>query len=351
MILNDVVATVSTKNRTQTTLPLVLTSILCSTYKPGKLVVYDDNDTFTNPLENEIYKNILTGLLNIGVNWFWLPGEKRGQIHNHEKARVDYTEEFVWRIDDDNILCANVLEELYKAIIQDNKIGAVGPSILDPKNTWNTPLASNGIKDIKLGINVQWNFNKEAVKVIEVDHLQGSTFLYRRAAAKHGYEKKLSRVAHREETIFTYEMKRAGWRLLVLSGVNTWHMRYGTGGIRDHNIKFLFDSDEVIFQKKLAEWGVKFQDYKFIYLDNGMGDHYAFKSILPEILEKYKNTKIIIGACTPGAFWDINHPNVLVTSMKEIASFVNADEHNLYKFMFNKSWTKPVADAFRAIYL
>ena len=146
-------------------------------------------------------------------------------------------------------------------------------------------------------------------------------------------------------------MKRAGWRLLVLSGVNTWHMRYGSGGIRDHNIKFLFDSDEALFQKKIKEWGVEVRDYKFIYLDNGMGDHYAFKSILPEILEKYKNTKIIIGACTPIAFWDINYPNVVVTNMKEISSFINPDDHNLYKFMFNANWNKSVADAFRAIYL
>ncbi len=80
MILKDVVATVSTKNRTNTTLPLVITSILCSTYKPGLVIVYDDNDEFKDPRENEIYKNLLTGLNNIGVNWYWVPGQRKGQI-------------------------------------------------------------------------------------------------------------------------------------------------------------------------------------------------------------------------------------------------------------------------------
>lgn len=351
MLLKDVVATVSTKNRTQTTLPLVLSTILCSNYKPGKFIVYDDNDKFVDPRENEIYKNLLTGFTNAGIDWYWLPGERKGQIHNHERARLQNTEEFIWRIDDDNMLSSNVLESLYNLIKQDEKIGAVGPSILDPKNTWNTSLASNDINDLNLGINVQWNYNKEEPKIIEVDHLQGSTFLYRRAAGCHGYELKLSRVAHREETIFTYEMKRAGWRLLVISGVNTWHMRYGSGGIRDHNIKFLFDSDEALFQKKLAEWKVKPYNYKFIYLNCGLGDQYVFKSILPEIIEKYKNTKIVIGVCNPKVFWDISYPNVHITTLSEVKSFINEDEHSIYKFMFHKNWNKPVADAFRALYL
>lgn len=351
MILKDVVASVSTKNRTQTTLPLVLATLLCSNYKPGKIVIYDDNEKWSDPRESEIYKNLLTGFTNIGIDWFWLPGCKKGQIHNHERARTEYTEEFVWRIDDDTMLGYDTLEALYKAIKQDEKIGAVGPSILDPKKVWNISLASNDIKDINLGINVQWNYNTEGIKTIEVDHLQGSTFLYRRAAGAHGYELKLSRVAHREETIFTYEMKRNGWKLLVLSGVNTWHMRYGSGGIRDHNIKFLFDRDESLFQEKLKAWGIEPRNFKFIYLDNGIGDHYVFKSILPEIINKYKNTKIIIGACTPEAFWDIKDSNIFITTMSAVSSFVKPDEHNIYKFMFDKKWNKNITEAFRAMYL
>lgn len=350
MILNDVVATVSTKSRTNTTLPLVLTSLLCSTYKPSKLVIYDDNDAFKDPRENEVLKNVLQGLILAGINWYWNPGQRKGQIHNHEHARLNYDSEFIWRIDDDNILPANVLENLYDEIQSDPKIGAVGPSILDPKNKTYSSLASNNMMDIDLGLNIQWN-HYDKITPIEVEHLQGSTFLYRRAAATHGYNLKLSRVAHREETLFTYEMFRNGWKLIALCGLNTWHMRYGSGGIRDHNIKHLFDSDEQIFRNKLNEWNVTPYLYKVVYLDSGRGDHYAFKPVLEELSQKYKGHKIIVGACYPDIFWDVSYPNAVVTTMSEVAGFLKPDDHNIYKFMAERRWKDSLTNAYRKMYL
>lgn len=350
MILKDVVATVSTKNRSHTTLPLVLTSLLTLTYKPGKLVIYDDNDKFTNPAENEILKNLLQGLMGLGVAWFWLPGARKGQIHNHERARLNYEEEFIWRIDDDNVIEPNVLEQLYKFIKSDDKIGAVGPSILDYKNLKTYKIASNNIADIHLGMNVQWSYEKDR-KIVPVDHLQGSTFLYRRAAAGHGYDLGLTRVAHREETLFTYGIKRNGWKLYALCGVNTYHMRSGSGGIRDFNIKELFDKDEDYFLKKLAEWGVDAKRFKVVHLNSGRGDHYAFKSILPELVEKYKDERIIVAACYKEVFWDITYPNVSVVDIGDISLIIDAEAHQIYRFMGMRKWKGTLAEAYKAMYL
>lgn len=351
MILNDVVATVSTKNRTHTTLPLVLTSLLCSNYKPHKLIVYDDNDTLKDPREDEIYKNLLQGLINVGIQWFWLPGKRSGQIHNHEQARLTCEEEFIWRIDDDNILPSNVLEVLYNTIKSQPTVGAVGPSILDPKTPGvESKLASNSIEDIFLGINVQWN-HKNSIQVVKVDHLQGSTFLYRRKAATHGYNLNLSRVGHREETLFTYEMVINGWTLLAVCGLKTWHMRFGAGGIRSHNEEKLFRHDDAIFQQKLNEWGVKTNGYKFIYLNSGRGDHFAFKIIMEELVERNKDKKIFIGACYQDVFWDISYPNVVIMSLADVQPFVNPDDHNLYKFMAENNWKTTMTEAYRKLYL
>lgn len=350
MILKDVVAAVSTKNRTNTTLPLVITSILCSSYKPGKLIIYDDNDELKDPRESEIYKNLLSAVVNVGIEWFWLPGVRRGQIHNHERARVENNCKYIWRIDDDNILPGDVLETLYKFIETDEKIGAVGPSILDPKSIGTSPLASNAIKDVYLGHNIQWNYLKE-LQIKEVEHLQGSTFLYRRAAAEHGYELSLSRVGHREETIFTYEMFRNGWKLYAICGLNTWHMRYGSGGIRTYNEMQMFEHDEYVFREKLKKWGVDIVDYKFVYLNNGRGDHYAFKQIIPELVEKYKDKKITIGACFPEVFWDIKYPNVYIMRMGDVEMFINKEEHSIYKFMGERQWKQSIVEAFRKMYL
>lgn len=350
MILKDVVATVSTKNRTDTTLPLVITSIICSNYKPGKVIIYDDNDELKDPREKEIYKNLLSGIVNIGMEWFWLPGMRRGQIHNHERARLECDCKYIWRIDDDTILPSNVLETLYNFIETDDKIGAVGPSILDPKSIGSSPLASNAIKDIYLGHNIQWNHTK-TLEVKQVEHLQGSNFLYRREAAEHGYELTLSRVGHREETIFTHEMHRSGWKLFALCGLNTWHMRYGSGGIRTYNEIQMYEHDEYIFREKLKKWGVNIVDYKFVYLNNGRGDHYAFKQILPELVEKFKDKKITIGACFPDVFWDVNYPNVYVMKMGDIEAFIDKEQHSIYKFMGERYWKKSLVEAFRKMYL
>lgn len=350
MILKDVVATVSTKNRNNTTLPLVLTSVLCGTYKPGKFIIYDDNDEFKDPRESEVLNNLLQGLQNSGVNWYWLPGGRCGQVANHEKARLECETDFIWRVDDDNILPSNVLEILYKTITTNEKIGAVGPSILDPKQLRYTRLASNNMSDIYLGHNIQWN-NVNKITIEQVEHLQGSTFLYRKDAAKHGYCLELSRVGHREETIFTYEMHRAGWKLYAICGLNTWHMRYGAGGIRAHNDYKLFEHDEKIFQAKLQKWKVPLTEYKFIYLDNGYGDHYAFKSVLNEVVSKHADKKIYIGACYPDAFWDINYKNVEVLNFKEVESLVDIEKHNIYKFMAERKWKKSLAEAFKEMYL
>jgi GT2 family glycosyltransferase len=257
MITDKVTATVSTKGRYHNTFPLVLTSLANQTLKPSRLIIYDDNDTLEDVRENEIYKNLLTLLNRVGINWEVTVGERKGQIHNHQRALTDVKSEFIWRLDDDNVMESDTLEKLYNYIVTDDKIGAVGPLILDPKKEMYHRMASNKMEDIFLGFNIQWCDPKKE-SFIEVDHLQGSTFLFRKEAGKHGYELKLSKVGHREETIFTYEMVRNGWKLVVLTGVKTWHMRYGAGGIRSDQQVKLFENDEAIFHEYIKKWGVKY---------------------------------------------------------------------------------------------
>jgi Glycosyl transferase family 2 len=348
MITDKVTATVSTKGRFHSTFPLVLTSLVNQNLKPYRLIIYDDNDVMEDLRENEMYKNLFPHLLKVGINWEVKPGHRKGQIWNHQQALADVTSEFIWRIDDDNIMEPDTLEKLYNFAITDDKIGAVGPLILDPKYDRTHRLASNNIEDINIGLNIQWCDFKDTKSYISVDHLQGSTFLFRKAAATHGYELRLSKVGHREETIFTYEMKRAGWKLLVLTDVRTYHMRYGAGGIRSDQQKKDFDSDENIFIEYMKKWNVQPRPLKVIPLDSGIGDHFAFRSVLPEIKQKYKNYKIIIGACWPEVFEGEN--DVTIVSLSDTASFVNVDDYNIYKWMDEHNWKTSLSKAFLKMY-
>jgi glycosyltransferase involved in cell wall biosynthesis len=347
MITNKVTATLSTKGRHHNTLPLVITSIVNQTVKPARLIIYDDNDTLEDLRENPIYKNLFPLMNRVGIAWEVTVGNRKGQVQNHQRALTDVKTEWIWRLDDDNIMENNTLEKLLECGEKDDKIGAVGPLILDPKREINHSMASNNIKDMPLGMNIQWCDPKKETAV-EVDHLQGSTFLFRKEAAKHGYELKLSKVGHREETIFTYEMRRAGWKLIVLTGVKTWHLRYGAGGIRsDHQVK-LFEQDDKIFDEYVKKWGIKFNEYKICPLNSGVGDHYAFKMALPAIKEKFKKHTIVIGACYPEIFQD--DTDVKVVSLSEACSFVKEEDYNIYRWMDHRNWKKSLTEAYKELY-
>jgi GT2 family glycosyltransferase len=349
MIAENVTATVSTKGRFNTTLPLVLTSLANQTVKPSTLFIYDDNPTLEDLRNNDIYKNLFTLLNRVGINWEVKVGGRVGQVINHNRALEEVKTDWIWRLDDDNIMEANTLQRLSEFAFNNSNIGAVGPLILDPKNTFAySALGSNKIEDIFIGLNIQW-MEKHSQKIIDVDHLQGSTFLFRKEAGKHGYDSRLSKVGHREETIFTHEMKRAGWRLSVLTDVKTWHMRYGAGGIRSQNEAKFFEQDEKVFYEYLKKWKVPIAKIKVIPLDGGIGDHYAFRSTaLPAIKKKYFDHRIIIGACYPEIFEE--DVGIEIVSLAESCMLVNKDENNIYAWMDKHNWSKTLGEAYKTKY-
>lgn len=345
MIAKNVTATVSTRGRTLTTLPLMLQSVAMQNIRPARLIIYDDNDTPEDLRANEMYRNILQLLTMRGIHWEVIFGTKKGQIHNHQRALEDVTTEWIWRLDDDNIMEPNVLSGLLETGMKSSRIGAVGPLILDPKNDSNCLIASNRMEDIFLGANIQWN-RQHAKDYITVDHLQGSTFLFRKEAAKHGYELSLSRVGHREETIFTYEMKRAGWELIVATQLKTWHLRYGGGGIRSTNKAEYYESDENIFKSKLRKWNISPRPVKIVPLDGGIGDHYAMKTAFRELFKT--NTRIIIGACYPEVFSDVE--GVELISLEECKTLLDIDSLNVYRWMDAHNWKQSLSLAFKKMY-
>jgi O-methyltransferase involved in polyketide biosynthesis len=150
-----------------------------------------------------------------------------------------------------------VLEILVGHLARNPKVGAAGGLVLNPKTPFVLPPGNryNRIQEIYATHNVQWCDQPSAVH--QVDHLY-STFLFRKEAGAHGYCPDLSIVGHREETIFTYEMKRAGWDILVDTSARTWDMQQPTGGTRQFDGREdLFEHNEAVFRGKLLAWGVE----------------------------------------------------------------------------------------------
>ena len=359
----SIVATVSTKGRYFTTLPITLSAIANQTRTPDRLIIFDDNDNPRDLRRESPYSDGIFPLLhskNIECNVVY--GKRMGQVVNHQAALeicsgkiplpggVTINGDVIIRFDDDLTPEYNVIDTLYNTLMSRPNVGAVGGMVWIPGNVCPNHQASNKIEDVFTGLNWQW-FSQPKDKIISVDHLS-NPIMYRVEAGQHGYCRELSPVGHREETLFVYEMKRAGWEILVNPSVVSWHMKQSTGGIRSYKDTSLWAKDEEVFKKKLSSWGIRPREAKYIIMDNGIGDHWVFKGLWPEIREKYKDKRIMLGLCWPDVFWDIDLSDVTMVTMADARQAgVNLPSLSVYKWMMDHHWQGSLEGAFRELYL
>jgi GT2 family glycosyltransferase len=320
----SVLCSIATRGRYQTTLPLALNAIINQTKLPDKLVIFDDNDEPEDVRNNNIYQHLFSIMDYKGIKWEWVYAAKKGQHHIHQSAnRMGY--DWVWRVDDDAIPEPNVLEELYSWINDD--VGAIGGAILTLPINPDTSKNTGKIEDIDKEPNIQW---AEIKKLKEVEHLHCS-FLYR--SGVHDYNLGLSRVAHREETLFTYGLYLKGYTILAAPHANTWHLKNPQGGIRSESNQQLYHHDELIFRNTLA-----YKDKKIVVLNCGMGDHIVFKNVLKDI------TNAEVFTCFPNIV-----PGRPISEAMSL--FGDIDQWSIYKKMAEWNWTDSLEKAFRKLYL
>jgi glycosyltransferase involved in cell wall biosynthesis len=331
---------IPTKNRYDA-LSHTLLSIALQTMTPYEVIIVDDNDAPVNLTTNLIYEYIFRLFDDKGIKWKVLFGEKKGQHFSHQMVQEAATTDFIFRVDDDCILEPDVLRKLL-SVIKRPGVGAVAPAVLMP-NPAPLPLGyKNLIKSIDKP-NSQWY---KGTGISYAEHLY-SCFIYRKGLAK--YDLNLSTVAHREETIFSHSIFRADYQLFVNHDAQVWHFRQNTGGIRTfQHDPSLWEHDEKIFQSYMNLWNASKEDTKYIILDNGLGDHYAFKHILPKLREK--NEKIVIACCYPDVFHDEDDIELMSIAQAKLI-FGNIDNHNIYRYMIDHNWKGTLVEAFEKLYL
>lgn len=318
-----ILCSISTKNRYDTFLPLAIQSVINQTKLPDKLVIFDDNDTPIDLRQKPVYQYLFNVLDKKNVSWEVVYGAKKGQHHNHQIANT-MGFDWVWRVDDDNSPESNVLENLCSYIADD--VGAIAGAVLTTH--WNcAPRNVTGrIEKADQEESIQWGYIE---KLKEVDHLHCS-FLYRAGIVD--YNLALSKVAHREETLFTYQLKQKGYKNLVIPNTVTWHAKSPSGGIRSEDLKELYGHDDYLFRNIV---GLK--DATVVVLDCGMGDHIVFKHVLPDIRNP------IVYSCYP----EIVPGKSIGESIQlygDIGSF------NIYRKMDEWNWKGSLEDAFRKLY-
>lgn len=315
---NNILCSIGTRGRHDTTLPLTIQSVISQTLRPDALVIFDDNDTPVDIRNIQHYVYLLQMLETKGIRWQVVFGERKGPHYNHQKAN-QMGFKWVWRLDDDTVAEPDVLQTLYNVAIHKNA-GAVGGSILTPPNHRIPIQATGKIENVNSEPNMQWG---PISGIQEVDHLHCS-FLYRAGIVD--YNLSLSQVGHREETLFTYDLKKAGYKNYVTSCV-TWHLRNPQGGIRDGQQQ-MYEHDEYLFNLR---------DHTIVVLDCGMGDHIVFKHVLPEI----KNP--LIFSCYPEIV-----PGKSIAEATHLLGDIG--RYNIYGKMDQWNWKGSLEDAFRKMY-
>jgi len=107
--------------------------------------------------------------------------------------------------------------------------------------------------------------------------------------------------------------------------------------------------DEQIFTTYLKNHNITPTKYSHVVLDNGLGDHYAFKYWINQYLTKNAGKKHIFYTCYPEVFSDIK--DVTLASISDAKTVLgDLSKYNVYRYMFDNKWTLPLNEAFRRIY-
>lgn len=234
----------------------------------------------------------------------------------------------VHNCDDDEVPEPDVLAKLLSHL--EDGVGAVAGAVVLPSQQ--QPGGTSKLHDIFHTPNIQWSVGNQ---VVDVDHLY-SSFIYRPGIVP--FNTDLSPVAHREESLFSIKLKQAGYRLVVDTSAVTWHFRQTKGGIRDNNSEFFYEHDDKVFVDYLKSIGVLVTSQ-----NNGIGDHYVFKGLLPELQKRYNH--IILGCVYPQVFDGIDG-----VTLAPVNALDKPSNSNVYKFMQENKWTDSVENAFRSMY-
>jgi hypothetical protein len=302
---------------------MVISAIANQTRKVDKLIIFDDNDDPKDMRNEPVYQGLFNMMNHKGIEWEWLYAGKKGQHHIHQAANC-MGFEWVWRCDDDAVPEPNVLENLVKHV--SDGVGAVGGSVINPADGKFQASSTGKIDQIFNEPNIQWS-PIDAVR--QVEHLH-CTFLYR--AGVQDFNLGLSRIAHREETLFSWGLHQKGYNLLVVPNAVTWHLKNPSGGIRSEINDAFYYRDESIFRNYM-----KHKDKTIVVLNSGMGDHVVFSHVLPDI----KNP--VVFGCYPEI--------VPCRSIAEsIDLFGDVEQYNIYKKMDQWKWKGSLENAYRKLY-
>ncbi len=173
----------------------------------------------------------------------------------------------------------------------------------------------------------------------------------RKDLIKDCYPTNLSKIAHREDSIVSYNLYKKGYKLLVDGSSIINHFRMPTGGIRSYQNPLYWSNDDAIFKDFLRKERIKLNEYYPIVINSGIGDNYCLRNILPDIQKKQKDKKIFLATVYPWIYWDVENIEIASIHGAKIL-FGDGLVNNLdpYKLGFDLNGNISLLNAFKKIY-
>lgn len=258
---NKITVLLATCNRYETTLPLCLMSIFNQSYPPDRVVLVDDSKE-KHFYDYHTLKNILVLFKEKGIQFDYFYGQSKGAVPALQMGLDEIEDGWVLKTDDDNILSCNVLELFVKHI--NPTIGAMSGVIIDKylaqfykNNPDKLPVEEDGyynkIENVYSEFNIQM-YHEQSNSVKKVQHIYSNYFFNRELADDYPLELQPSSI--REETIFTYEIFRKGYDLIIIPDARIYHLYYdhksGNRQWSQDNVR----KNELFFIEKLKEWNI-----------------------------------------------------------------------------------------------
>lgn len=291
---------IPTHNRKEKLIRLIR-SIQESTYKNLEIIVIDDasTDGTYNIIKNifpkiEIMRNqkelLVSASRNIGIR------NSKG--------------DFIFLIDDDNIVDRHAITELVNTLISDNNIGVVGPIMYyhsQPNMIW-----CAGIKRNMFTSKTNAKYRDQADrgqfdKITESDDFPNSFMINSKVLKRSGIFDEKNFPIHYEESDFCQRIKNEGYKIILNPFARVWHDITVAYDKKESLKYFHIDNklrayytgrNRVIFHKKYSKW---WQYLIFIIFFNWIFTAY-YLSIILNSKKKFEEKSKLANAYLEGVF-------------------------------------------------
>lgn len=253
-----------TKDRYEITLPLVLNSVVTQTLSPNLIVILNDSSHIIDLSKIPIYKCIFEIAKFKHIEIKVLNTFNNGLVKNYKKF-LEYIDsnykyiDYVWKMDDDCVPNTKFIENA-KTVFTSSELnaGAYSTFINIPYTYFSKDATSERLVDIFNKVTPQLSHNKMN-NYSKVEHIH-CTYIYNRHIQPFVSEDyiQLSKIGNREDTIFTNEIFRKGYDLIIDGSIISTHLRVSTGGTRGNKeFKKLYNHDDDILKNYMYKHKIK----------------------------------------------------------------------------------------------